>query len=174
VTRYEAKTINFMLLYGGGVSKLAEALKCREWDAKQKRKKYFSTLRGVSKFVGQVQEVAKKRGYIISWLGRLSYFPDPEHAYKAPNSLIQGGTADVVKLALNRCCEHLRGKLSAPLLQVHDELVFELHKSELHLAPELLRIMETVFPHKYIGLTCTPEHSWKSLADKVEGYPGGF
>jgi DNA polymerase-1 len=171
VTRPEAKTINFMLLYGGGDEKLAANLGCRVWDAKQKKKNYFQKLPGVKHFVQSVIRVARDRKYILNWMGRVSDFPDSNFAYRAPNTLIQGGTADVVKLALNESADLLAGSKSHAVLQVHDELVFEIHKSELHFCPEIVRIMETVYPHKLIGLTCSPEHSWISLADKTKGFP---
>jgi DNA polymerase-1 len=174
VSRHEAKTINFMLLYGGGEAKLAATLKCREYDARKKRQNYFRKLPGVKKFIGQVQDVAKNRGYIINWLGRRSVFEDENDAYKAPNSLIQGGTADIVKVALNNCCDRLQETKSHALLQVHDEIIFELHKSELHLAPELIKIMESAYPHELLNLSCTPEYSDRSLADKMKGYPNAI
>ncbi len=173
VTRQEAKTINFMLLYGGGDEKLAANLGCRVWDAKNKKKNYFQKLPGVQNFVRSVIRVARDRKYIINWMGRVSDFPDKNFSYRAPNTLIQGGTADVVKLALNESADLLAGSKSHAVLQVHDELVFEIHKTELHFCPEIVRIMETVYPHKLIGLSCSPEHSWISLADKVKGYPDG-
>lgn len=60
------------------------------------------------------------------------------------------------------------------LLQVHDELLFEFHKDDLHMVPEMVKIMEQTYrPWNGMKLTCGVEHSWKSWAKKdvVKGYP---
>lgn len=169
VDRTKAKTINFMLLYGGGTQKLADALKVTLNEATLLKEKYFQALPRVKELVGNIIFQAEQRGYLINYMGR-KYIFEPEFSYKAPNYLIQGGTADVVKLALNECDRMLRGSNSRPLLQVHDELVFEVHKSELHLCREIVKIMENVYKAD-LPLTVSPEYSWKNLADKTEGYP---
>jgi DNA polymerase I-like protein with 3'-5' exonuclease and polymerase domains len=73
---------------------------------------------------------------------------------------------------MNECHEFLKDKKSAMLIQVHDELLFEVHKDELHIVKELKEIMENVYkPKNGLNLTCSVEHSWVSWADKMKGYP---
>lgn len=168
VTRKEAKTLNFMLLYGGGAKKLAEALDITVTRARSLMQKYFMRLKNVKKFIKGVERTAKTRGYIESWLGRRFYFKDKNFCYKAPNALIQGGIADVVKTAMVRLDEYLKDKKSRMLLNIHDEILFEVHETEKEIIPKLKEIMETAYEAKHLPLTCGVDFSTKSWADKVE------
>jgi DNA polymerase-1 len=180
VTRTAAKTLNFMLLYGGGTEKLAVALGVSLERAGQLKHKYFKTLGNIKAFTRQVMNRAESRGFIFNWAGRVCHFPlmrNPRtggmdrFAYRAPNHLIQGGCADVVRLAMVKCHEFLKPLRSRMLLQVHDELLFEIHRSELGIVPELKRIMETAYPHRHLPLTCGVDHSWSNWGNKVSGIP---
>lgn len=176
VTRDEAKTLNFLLLYGGGVKKLALKLKRTVEEARELRAKYFRKLPNVRHWSQGVTGIAEERKLLTNWFGRRYHFPYVNDevtfaAYIGPNHIIQGGCADVVRIAMNRCHELLLPTRSRMLVQVHDELVFELHKSELHLGPLLLRIMQEAYPHRFLPLTCGASHSWKSWADKIKGFP---
>lgn len=208
VTRSQAKTINFMLLYGGGVAKLAMALfnpklpesilkeveQFHRWKSQTSefistklgidietvehdiaelnkayaiREKYFDKLPKVKEFVSKVKNVAKDRGYIFNWYGRKYLFNKNSH-YKAPNYLIQGGAADVVKLAMIELDKFLENYNSKMLIQVHDEVVFEIVKGEEHIIPELKKIMESIYPYQKLPLTCGVDYSYKSWQDKEE------
>lgn len=213
ITRDEAKTINFMLLYGGGSAKLAMALfptKLPERELKlvqsamnywtrmtvdekaafesidkalvehdkplleksiELRALYFEKLPAVQKFIKSVQGAAVQHKKIVNWAGRIYQFPVPESSFKAPNYLIQGGCADIVKMGIKKLSEYLGDKKSKMLVQIHDEILFEIHKSELAIIPELKAILESIYPAKYLPLTCGIDHSWVSWSDKVEGLP---
>lgn len=175
VTRTEAKTLNFMLLYGGGAQKLADALGITLEKAGQLKQKYFKNLPGVSRFTRRVIEAADSRGWVRNWAGRRYYFPeltDPRtgrpsrFAYKAPNHIIQGGCADVMRFGLTDVHEYLKDKRSRLLLTIHDEALFEVHLSELFVIKELRDIMEKVYPHKWLPLTCGVDFSFKNWGDK--------
>jgi DNA polymerase-1 len=163
-----------MLLYGGGINKLASALEIDYTQAEQLRNKYFWKLPAVKKFIRGVIDRAQNSeiGYVINWLGRRCYFEDPKYAYKAPNHLIQGGAADVTKVAMNRIDKFLSDKKSRMLVQIHDELLLEIHESEAHILNDIREIMESSYsPRNGLKLTCGIEHSFISWADKVEGIP---
>lgn len=166
IDRYPAKTTNFSILYGAGLDSLAASLGVSKAKAKEIRDSVFRSAPEIRNFIRGVSRTAERRGFIFNWLGRRSYFTNPRFAYKAPNYLVQGGCADVVKVAMNRCDEYLQGLKSRMLLQIHDELVFEIHESEAHICRELQSIMEGVYPHEKLPLTCGAEFSFKSLADK--------
>jgi DNA polymerase-1 len=168
VSREHAKTINFGLLYGQGADKLAAALKLPVEQAKSLKRKYFDAIPGVENFLRRVQYTAKKRKHITNWAGRICYLSDPEFAYVMPNHLIQGGCADVVKIAMVRIHDFLRTFRSRMILQVHDELVFEIAYGEEHLIPALRGIMENVYPAKYLPLTVGVDFSKTSWHDKEE------
>lgn len=179
VERQSAKTLNFMLLYGGGAQKLADAIGVTLAEAERMKEKYFEALPLVRQFSKGVADRANTRGYVFNWAGRICHFPwgmnprtgkQDRFAYKAPNHVIQGGCADVVKIAMNGCDDYLQGKRSRMLLQVHDELLFGVHRSELDIVPHLRKIMESAYPARYLPLTCSVEWSDKSWG---EGEPWG-
>lgn len=169
--RDPAKTLNFMKLYGGGVPKLAAALDIPLEKAHEMSQKYWQALPKVKEFIYGVSNTAKARGFIFNWFGRICYCPNPEWAYALPNHLIQGGCADIMKIAMNKIDDFLEDKKSRMVLQVHDELIFEMHEAEFGLINDIKEILETAYPHKYLKLTTGVEHSFKSWYDKVEGLP---
>lgn len=178
ITRSQAKTVNFGLLYGQGDDALAASLKTTREDAYRLRRLVFDSAPEVEEFIESQKYLAETRGYIVNWFGRRNHFPLLKTEYgmrrmihKAANSVIQGGCADVVKIAMNKIHRLLSNKQSKLVLTIHDELVIETHESERGLLPEIKNIMETVYPHRYLPLTVGCEHSFKSLADKTEGFP---
>lgn len=166
--REPAKTINFMKLYGGGVDKLSESLGITKEKAQDLSNKYWQALPKVKEFIYGVSRTAKVRGYIFNWFGRICHFPDPEFSYAAPNHLIQGGVADIIKIAMNEIDHFLEGKKSRMILQVHDEIVVELHNDELAIVPTIKDIIESAYPAKRLKLTCGVECSDISWFDKKE------
>ena len=173
VDRVTAKTINFALLYGAGAGKIADTLKVDIGHAKKLISKYFSALPEISKFIQRIPLEVKRKGYIENFMGRRLYV-QKEKAYKAVNHLIQSSGADVVKSAMVCLHNYLRDKRSHMVLQVHDEIIFEVHCSEFHIIPVLKEIMESVYkPLHGLSLTCSIGHSYTSWGDKKEGLPDG-
>jgi DNA polymerase-1 len=174
IPRKHAKTINFGLLYGMGTEKLARALDLSVNDARSLKDLYFAKLPRVENFIAQVSGRGKARGFIWNWAGRRCYISNREWAYILPNHLIQGGGADVIKFAMPKIARYLANKQSRMLLQVHDELLFEVHKSELDIVPHLKSVMEDIYtPRNGMFLKCSVDHSWKSWGnpDKEKGMP---
>ena len=174
LTRKQAKNLNFAILYGAGPEKMASMMNVTVFEAKSLRDRYFVKLPYVESFIRKVIRVGKERGFVKNWLGRHCYISSPEFSYVLPNHLIQGSCADVVKVAMNRLDDYLANKKSRMVLQVHDEILFEIHKTELDIIPEIKGIMESVYPsRKGIVLEASVEHSWKSWAarDKIKGLP---
>lgn len=168
VKRTPAKTLNFMLLYGGGAQKLADALKCSLAMAKNIKQKYFSSLRKISTIVKSIISTAEKRGYGITWLGR-KLLSDKNYSYKMPNHVIQGGCGDIVKIAMVEIDKFLSDKNSCMVLQIHDELILEVDPSEAAtVIPEVKRIMQDSYPYKYIPLTVGVDYSTTDWYNKNE------
>lgn len=169
VPRQTAKTINFMLLYGGGAAKLAKALKISVPQANDLKALYFSTLPRVKKMIYALMKRGEIHGYIKNWAGRRCHV-DRGYAYKAPNYFIQGGCADIMKEAMVRVADVLRLKKSKikMVVQVHDEVVFDVPYAELDFMPTVKEIMEKAYPHKHLPMTCSLEWSPKSWADKED------
>ena len=172
VSRHFGKTLNFAQVYGQGNDALAAALKISPDEAKVLRARYFTALPNIKAFIGQVTRTAEVRGYVFTWLGRKLYFHDPNFAYKATNALIQGGCADVIKVAMNRIHAFLQPFQTKMIMTVHDELVFNMPPSETALCGDIRRIMQSSFDSKLLPLTVGCAYSRVSLADLQPGFPG--
>lgn len=173
-----AKTFNFAMIYGAGIAKIASMLHLSYELAKQLKEIYFQKLPKVKPFLDKIKETIwfrtvnspyVGRGYIKNKYGRMSWLFVDE-AYKAPNYLIQGTCADMVKAKMIEVYKFLKPYKSNLLLQIHDELIFEIHKDEHHLVPELKRIMED-FKHLFkvnIGVDVSwSKDNWANKEDWV-------
>ncbi len=120
----------------------------------------------IKDFLKAVQRTAEQRGYVRNWLGRRYYFNDKRWCYRAPNHLIQGGAAEVIKIAMNRVDELLLGYESKMLLTIHDELILEIKFGEEHLVEKVKEIMESVYPYNRLPLLVDIEYSYTNLGDK--------
>ncbi|HEU4697765.1 MAG TPA: DNA polymerase I [Gemmatimonadales bacterium] len=148
--RARAKTINFATIYGQGPFALAAKLGIAQADAKAFIDQYFQRFAGVRAFLDRQVEIAKERGYVETIFGRRRYIPEIRdrnfniRAYgerNAQNSPLQGSAADLIKVAMINIHRAIRdeGLLSRMLLQVHDELVFEVPEAELARMEPLVR-----------------------------------
>lgn len=165
VTRSQAKTVNFLTLYGGGIAKLAEGLNCTEAKAKSIQDAIFRSAPEIKNFIRAVIRTAEARGYVFNHKGRRYHFADRSTAYRAPNHLIQGTCSEILKEAMIRCAESLVGTRSRLLLSIHDELVFEIPFGEEHLVQKLKAIMEMSYRHKQLPMAVDVEVGL-NLADK--------
>ena len=140
--RSQVKAMSYGLVYGLSEYGLAKQLGLSNADAKQLMKDYFERFGGVRRYLAKVVEDAKTVGYTRTFHGRIRPFDDlnskifqvRENARRAAlNAPIQGTAADIMKLAMNAIAEEMSSKAlkSRMLLQVHDELVFEVAKGEL-------------------------------------------
>jgi DNA polymerase-1 len=168
LTRKAAKTLNFGLVYGMGVKKLGKAIGVDEREAKAFKAKYFEALPRVREFLWGAARNQERRGFTWNWFGRRFFLREKKFSYRAPNSIIQGGCADVCKLAMNAIHTYLRDKASRMILQVHDEILFEVSFDEVDIVGLLKETMEKAYPHKNIPLTCSVAYSLKSFHDMTE------
>ncbi|MEX0935977.1 MAG: DNA polymerase I [Gemmatimonadota bacterium] len=140
--RSRAKTINFGTLYGQGDFSLGRQLGIPRDEAAAFIEEYFERFAGVRAFLDQQVEVAKEKGYVQTLSGRRRYVPELESKNWnvrqfgeriAQNTPIQGTAADLIKLAMTRIHRGIRDRAfeGRILLQVHDELVFEVPEEEL-------------------------------------------
>jgi len=148
--RGRAKTINFATIYGQGPFALAAKLGIAQADAKSFIEQYFQRFAGVRAFLDRMVEVAKDQGYVETIHKRRRYIPEIRdrnfniRAYgerNAQNSPLQGSAADLMKVAMISIHRALREEKleSRMLLQVHDELVFEVPPAELDRMKALVR-----------------------------------
>jgi DNA polymerase I-like protein with 3'-5' exonuclease and polymerase domains len=165
ITRSEAKTSNFLTIYGGGAGKLAEGLGCSVDRATTIRQAIFSAAPEIKMFIRKATETAERRGYVFNWLGRRYYFPDANFAYKAPNYLIQGGCSEIMRITLRDVHNLFKGTSANLLLTIHDEIVFQCKPCDIWLIPQVQKIMREAYPHAYLPMDSSVAYSTKSLGD---------
>jgi len=148
--RARAKTINFATIYGQGPFALSRQLGITQDDAKRFIEQYFTRFAGVRAWLDGTVAQAREKGYVETLFGRRRYVPElKDRNYNirafgertATNSPLQGSAADLIKIAMIRIARALKeqGLASRMILQVHDELVFEVPHGEEEAATELVK-----------------------------------
>lgn len=147
--RYKAKSVNFGIIYGQGAFGLAENLGISRGEAKELIENYFREYPGVKKYMDDTVNFAREYGYVQTILGRRRYLSDilstnavvrgfaERNAINAP---IQGSAADMIKVAMiNVQAALIKNKFETKLLlQVHDELVFDVPKNEVEIVKPVI------------------------------------
>ncbi len=145
-----AKTINFGIIYGMGATKLAEELGIKRAQAIKYIEDYFTKYKSIKKYTEKVIEKARETGFVETLFHRKRYIPDinsHDQMLKsfaervAVNMPIQGTAADLIKIAMIKIDEIIQTKKmkSKMILQVHDELVFEVPHDEENVMKELIK-----------------------------------
>ena len=145
-----AKAINFGIIYGMGAWKLSEELGIDHRSAKNYIDAYYKRYQGVLKYGEEMKDTARRKGYVTTLFNRRRYLPNINHSQQriraeaermAINTPIQGTAADLIKMAMiNIHTLFKREKFKTKmLLQVHDELVFEVPEDELTIIPSIVR-----------------------------------
>lgn len=156
--RRRAKIINFGILYGMGVNALRAQLDSTTAEAHQFLENYFSTFKTLSEYLETTKGFARKHGYTETLFGRRRQFPEMKSTLPyvraqaermAINAPIQGTQADIIKLAMVRVNDMLQKENASTdahlLLQVHDELVYEIRTARASVLGEKIKaIMESV------------------------------
>lgn len=152
--RRQAKAVNFGIVYGISDYGLSQNLNITRKEAGDFIERYFDVFSGVKSWMEEIVKQAKDDGFVTTLLNRRRYLPDIRSSNfnlrsfaerTAMNTPIQGTAADVIKLAMIRMQEAIeeKGLASRMLLQVHDELVFEVPESELEVMRKLVpEVME--------------------------------
>jgi DNA polymerase-1 len=173
--RNHAKSVNFGILYGMGAKKLSDELKITSKEAKEIITNYFESFPTVQSFLAKIQDDVKSIGYVETILERRRFF-DYENATgmqkasfmrESINALFQGSAADLIKLSMLEIEAYLtENKIDGTmLLQIHDELIFEI-KEEIvdEVAPKLKEMMENIMKLD-VPLVCSVSvgDSWGEL-----------
>ncbi len=151
--RRQAKAVNFGIVYGISDYGLSQNLDITRKEAANFIEQYFAVFQGVRKYMDDIVQVARKNGYVTTLLQRRRYLPEIAASNfnlrsfaerTAMNTPIQGTAADIIKLAMVQMAKRLQDEKleSRMLLQVHDELVFEVPEKELdtmrRIVPEVM------------------------------------
>ncbi len=159
VQRYQAKTINFAILYGAGAQRLTQELEISRSEASQLIANYYERFTGLKEFMSGTVEQAKEEGYVATLLGRKRSLRDINSRSSvaralaermAMNTPIQGTAADMIKVAMIRIHKALREKnyKTRMVLQVHDELVFDAPRDEVEkVTPLIEQLMREAIPN---------------------------
>lgn len=156
--RSKAKTINFGILYGMGVSALQKNLKTDRAEAQKFYNDYFETFHELAEYLDKTKAEASRKGYTETLFGRRRYFEGinsklpfirAQAERMAINAPIQGTQADVIKIAMIDIYKYLESNNLLldvkPLLQIHDELIYEIKADIIEdIAPKIREIMENV------------------------------
>ncbi len=158
--RRNAKTANFGIIYGISAFGLSERLDIPRAEAKMLIDGYFETYPRVKEYIDESVESARTRGYVTTVMGRKRYLPDINsrnatvRSYaerNAVNAPLQGSAADIIKKAMIEISREMktRGMRSRMIIQVHDELVFNVVPDELSALQQLVtRLMEGAYSGK--------------------------
>ncbi len=174
--RRRAKVINFGILYGMGVTSLQQALGTNRKEAQEFYDQYFAAFPRLAAYLDETKATAARQGYTETFFGRRRYFDGIKSSIPyvkaaaermAINAPIQGTQADIVKLAMVEIAQWIEkeklGEDIHMLLQVHDELVFEMRES----------VIKTYTPHiKEIMENVVSEEERDSIPYKAEGKKG--
>jgi DNA polymerase-1 len=147
--RYKAKSVNFGIIYGQGAFGLAENLNIPRTEAKQLIDNYFKEYASIKNYMDNEINFARKNGYVKTLLGRKRWLRDitsnnaTVRSYAERNAInapIQGSAADMIKVAMINIAAELKEKnfKTKMVLQVHDELVFDVYKPELEIVKPII------------------------------------
>ena len=158
--RYKAKSVNFGLIYGQGAFGLSQNLGIKRSEATELIDAYFEQFGGVKKYMDDTINYCRENGYVKTLMGRKRFIPDINSNNRtvvgfaernAINAPIQGSAADMIKLAMINIHQRLSTMNvgTKMILQVHDELLFDVPKAELEEITEIIKQeMEMAMPLK--------------------------
>ncbi|MBM4152495.1 MAG: DNA polymerase I, partial [Kiritimatiellaceae bacterium] len=155
--RRKAKMVNFGIIYGISAFGLSQRLRIPRKEAAEIIDSYFKQYPAVKACMDGIIKTAQNKGYVETIAGRRRHIRDINTANAtvraaaeryAINAPIQGSAADMIKIAMIRIHDMLKQKNAKTklLLQVHDELVFDLHNDEHHLIEEIRSLMSAALP----------------------------
>jgi len=179
--RRKAKVINFGIIYGMGVNALRVNLGCSRVEAQEFYDKYFKSFSRVAEYLKEQKEMAHKLGFTETLFGRKRYFPETssripfiqkEAERQATNHPLQGTAADIIKIAMFKAREALikngLANKSRLILQIHDELVFEVDENVTSQVVGIIKEeMENAIKEKSKGIPILVDvktgHNWDEM-----------
>lgn len=164
--RYLAKKLGFSINYGTGPGKFAweifkdtgGVMKVSIDEARDYIDAYKKQRPNVPYVMRHMESEAEAIGGVRTFFGR--WVPIKIKLYPAFNYWIQGTAADIIKMAMCKLGDYLKPMRSSMLLQVHDEIIFEIHESEEHIIPDLIRLME-LHETFLVPITCSAKMGFR-------------
>ena len=169
-----AKSINFGLLYGMGSRKLADTLGIKPKEAKEYIDTYFEVFVSVKDYLKQIENKAFDDGYVQTLINRKRFFDFDSangmqraaYLRESVNTLFQGSAADLIKLSMIEIYKKYKNNKDInTLLQIHDELIFEIKEDKIdEISKELKSIMENIYKLKVpLKVSVSVANSWQGL-----------
>jgi DNA polymerase-1 len=179
--RRRAKAINFGIIYGISAFGLANQLGIPREEAGAYIRKYFERFPGIRDYMETTKKACREQGYVTTIFGRKCHYPritasnPSERAFNeraAINAPIQGSAADIIRRAMVRMDDALvAAKLNAQmLLQVHDELVFEVPEAEVDATIKVVRHVMVEAPHPAVQLSVPLQVDAKAASNWDEAH----
>ncbi len=178
LSRTDAKTCTFGILYGMGDKKLANRLKCTLKEAERIKAKYFRNVAGAEDLIKLTMNTAKARGYVRTLYGRPRFLyyrnrlgVQVDECHKALNTIIQGGCADIMKIMLVKINKFLKYRDGVPytypygvriILTIHDEIILEVPYGQEGIIPAIKTTLEYI-PQVNVPMVAEVslcEHDW--------------
>lgn len=156
--RYRAKTVNFSIIYGAGATNLSRQLDIKRAEATELIQQYFGQYTGIKNYMESTIAFAREKGFVTTLMGRKRFLRDINSKSSLEKSLaermaintpIQGSAADLIKLAMINIHQYIKekGVATRMILQVHDELIFDVPQQELEaIRPVIKHLMESAMP----------------------------
>ena len=165
IPRNAAKRLNFSVVYGIGAEALSTGLRISKNLAQQYLSKYHGLYPGFRKLMKACEQIAETDGAIRMWTGRMRHFNVKEaYTHKAMSNLVQGGVAEVVRVAISKLYPAMRDLGGYMLLQVHDSIMFEVPDENVQTAlPVIKSIMEDFEFRPAMGVDIEFGKSWGTL-----------
>ncbi|HHY14006.1 MAG TPA: DNA polymerase I, partial [Thermoanaerobacterales bacterium] len=174
----KAKAVNFGIVYGISDYGLAQDLGISRKEAQKYIDSYFERYPGVKKYIRETIRKGRNQGYVTTIMNRRRYLPDLHNRNRhiksfaeraAINTPIQGSAADIIKVAMNKIYKRLKmeGLRTKMILQVHDELIFDVPSDELQRVAKLIKKeMEEVYTLKVpLKVDIKKGHNWYKMTD---------
>ncbi len=160
-SRNACKTLTYSTLYGAGITRIMDAFGVNQQDASDLIEHFYSMYPNLRRAGKSMAVDAQRSGYVDIWSGRRRHFEFPKkESFKAFNSFIQGGAADIVKTVIIDCFKEVVNEECRLLLQVHDSLWFEIAEGkETYYLPKIMEIMSRPGPKFGVALP-TDCHPW--------------
>lgn len=124
--RDDIKTLVYLILFGGGAKRAAVAFGVSVEQGKELVEEFHTTFPEIRKIAKQCEQAAKRQGYVALWTGRRRHFHKGSAYYRALNAVIQGGEAEIIKDAMIAIAENIQNDECRMVLQIHDEVAFEI------------------------------------------------
>ena len=145
MTRKQAKTLTYSIQYGAGVKRIKNVFGVSQTEAARIRANFWATYPRFAWLNDKCSAMVKRSLKAMLWSGRFRHFKYKSEDYKAMNSVIQGGAADIVERVMVRAMRELDNPDCRMLLQVHDALVFEVKESKVRLYRKKIKeLMEDI------------------------------